>query len=117
MPNVSSSLREILEKESKDIVCDVDLIESIVNINKETKENVNKKIENYLEKHEKALSFIIECINVAFTIREKESESLYYLISPETKKFNIDLNEFSDYKPFIDIINRKNVCSYEKCNS
>ena len=94
MEFLTYSLNEVLSKLREDKKEEVDVIESIIIINKENRESTKEKVFRFVEKRkpENCINFIIGCINYAANIRPKERESLLFLV-------NLVLNNFkSDYK-------------------
>ena len=79
MEFLSDSLKEVVSKLSEDQKEEIDVIESIVNTNAANKENVKEKLFRFIEnqKPENCINFILECIEHATWIRQKERESLF----------------------------------------
>ena len=92
MEFLTNSLKEVVSKLSENQREEVDVIESIVNINEENKENTKEKVFRFSEKRkpENDVKFIVRCIDHAAYIRPKERESLFSLISSVFNDFHLD---------------------------
>ena len=108
---MTNFLDEIFSKLNENQKEEINVIESIVNMNKETKENTKEKLFCFLEKRnlENYVNFILGCIDHAAEIRPKERESHLFLVISIFNKFNLKFKIAEKYDILKCMLEEKNI--------
>ena len=80
------AIDEVLSKLSKEQKTEIDVIETIINININNREEATKRVLEFVEKSG-SLPFVVGCIGKAAEIRPKERESIMFLINAIIERF------------------------------
>ena len=82
METLTCALLDAVSKLNEDQKEEIDIIESIININETNKESTTEKVLEFLQNHiaDKRLTFIYHVIDTAALIRPKERENIMFLI-------------------------------------
>ena len=95
----STRLKNALLTQNQNVIDEVRVIISIVNINKETVLKVSSFVVNFIENKEPGSmnNFIVSIINYAAQIQPRARDSLSYLIKFISQKTQIEINLFSSH--------------------
>ena len=80
------AIDEVLSKLSKEQKTEIDVIETIINININNKEEATKRVLEFVEKSG-SQKFVVGCIGRAAEIRPKERETIMFLINAIIERF------------------------------
>ena len=86
----------MLSKLSKEQKTEIDVIETIINININNKEEATKRVLEFVEKSG-SLPFVVGCIGRAAEIRPKERETIMFLINAIIERFGSIQNDLFGY--------------------
>ena len=116
MEFLTNSLKEVVSKLSEDQKEEVDIIESIISINEENKENTKENVFRFIEKRkpENCIKFIVQCIEHATIIRPKERESIFFLLTSVFNNFHLNFKIAKNYYIIKDMLQVKNILPSDK---
>ena len=80
MESPTNLLKDVISKLSDAQREEIDVIDSIVNINNSKREEAKTLVQGYIEKHgNTSINFVLGCIEHASEIRVKEREAIMFL--------------------------------------
>ena len=94
MEFLTNTLKKVIPKLSEGQKEEIDVIESIINTNEANKEKTKENLFRFIEKHEikNCINFILECIDHATKVRQKERESILFLLTSILNHFHLNFD-------------------------
>ena len=113
MEFLTDSLKETVSKLSENQKEEIDVVESIININETNKEKTKEKISYFIKKRkpENAINFILGCMNYTAQIKPKERESLLFLLTSVFADFKLNLKILENFNTLKNMLQVKKLPS------